>query len=35
MRRIENAVERARRDGEPHADVDWMRDELGLEELAA
>jgi hypothetical protein len=36
MRGIENGVERARRGGQPFADVTWMRDELGLvEELAA
>ncbi len=36
VRGIENGVERARRDGEPFAEVAWMRDELGLaEDLAA
>ncbi len=36
MRGIENGAERARRDGEPHADVSWIGDELGIaDELAA
>ena len=36
VRRIENGVERARRRGEPFAEVAWIRGELGLEaELAA
>lgn len=36
VRGIENGVERARRRGQPRADVTWMRDELGLaEDLAA
>ncbi len=33
VRGIENRSERARRDGEPFADVAWIRDELGLDEL--
>jgi hypothetical protein len=35
VRGIENTSERARRGGEPFADVAWIRDELGLDELAA
>ncbi len=36
VRGIENGVERARRDGQPFAEVAWMRDELGLaDDLAA
>jgi len=36
MRGIENGAERARRRGQPFADVAWIRDELGVEdELAA
>ena len=36
VRRIENGAERARRRGQPFADVDWSHDELGVEdELAA
>jgi hypothetical protein len=36
VRGIENGVDRARRSGQPRADVTWMRDELGLEDdLAA
>ena len=36
VRGVENGVERARRRGEPFADVAWLREELGLEdELAA
>ncbi len=36
LRGIENGAERARRQGEPAAEVAWMREELGLEdELAA
>lgn len=33
VRGIENRAERARRGGEPFADVAWIRGELGLEEL--
>ena len=33
VRGIENRAERARRDGEPYADVAWIREELGLDEL--
>lgn len=32
---IENGVDRARRSGEPSADVTWRRRELGLEDLLA
>jgi hypothetical protein len=35
VRGVENRSERARRGGEPFADVAWIRDELGLDELAA
>jgi hypothetical protein len=35
VRGIENRSERARRGGAPFADVAWIRDELGLDELAA
>jgi hypothetical protein len=36
LRHVENSADRARRRGEPFADVTWMRGELGLEdELAA
>jgi hypothetical protein len=35
VRGLENRSERARRGGEPVADVAWIREELGLEELAA
>lgn len=30
VRGLENGAERARRDGEPHADVSWIGDELGI-----
>jgi len=30
VRGIENGVERARRSGEPFADAEWIRHELGL-----
>ena len=35
VRGLENRSERARRDGEFFADVAWIREELGLDELAA
>ncbi len=35
LRGLENRSERARRGGEPFADVAWIRGELGLDELAA
>ncbi|MFI4990697.1 MAG: SEC-C domain-containing protein [Solirubrobacterales bacterium] len=35
VRGIENTSDRARRGGEPFADIAWIRDELGLDELAA
>lgn len=36
LRGLENAAERARRDGEPSADVAWLRTELGVaDDLAA
>jgi hypothetical protein len=35
LRGLENRSERARRRGEPFADVAWIREELGLDELAA
>ena len=35
VRAIENGAGRARRDGEPAADVAWMRHELGLEDSLA
>lgn len=33
VRALENRSERARRDGEPFADVAWIREDLGLDEL--